>query len=154
MSDNSPVRHPAFVVILNPLVKERLLDRVFRGWNARDRAYAYASVLKGQGWTQACVEKLPIRAETIKDKKNMSEISGIDKSSPASCSMPIGWECPRCGRINAPWNPECRCVAVGSHLDLTYAPLPYPKITGDPLPGQEPSSVCHGQNTQRGGGQA
>jgi hypothetical protein len=21
----------------------------------------------------------------------------------------LGWECPRCGKINAPWNPFCDC---------------------------------------------
>ena len=23
--------------------------------------------------------------------------------------MKIPWECPRCGRINSPWNPACFC---------------------------------------------
>jgi predicted RNA-binding Zn-ribbon protein involved in translation (DUF1610 family) len=24
----------------------------------------------------------------------------------------FGWECPRCGKINAPWNPSCDCKAT------------------------------------------
>jgi uncharacterized OB-fold protein len=23
----------------------------------------------------------------------------------------MGWECPKCGRVNAPWMPECPCAA-------------------------------------------
>lgn len=39
-----------------------------------------------------------------------------------------GWECPRCGRILAPWMPNCTCerqstfVYPGVHTDTTTAP--------------------------------
>ena len=26
-----------------------------------------------------------------------------------------GWECPRCGKINAPWKEECRCYKEPSY---------------------------------------
>ena len=42
-----------------------------------------------------------------------------------------GWECPRCGAINAPWRPNCSC-APPTYFPYYYPyyPLwPYPYIT-------------------------
>ena len=36
-----------------------------------------------------------------------------------------GWECPRCGRINAPWVRQCDC----SRSDWTYKPEWWKEIT-------------------------
>lgn len=64
--------------------------------------------------------------------------------SPASAgSVPTGWVCPKCGRALAPWVMECNC-----HIRFEIVPPtptkwePERPYTGDPLPGQEPTTVC------------
>lgn len=75
-----------------------------------------------------------------------------------------GWECPRCGRINAPWLPNCSCSnrTITVTWDKTNTPInPKPDApltydddwwkqyvtgtqTGDVSPNtwKEPSSFC------------
>lgn len=31
---------------------------------------------------------------------------------PSGSSSPMGWVCPRCNRVNAPWMPICSCNEV------------------------------------------
>lgn len=51
-----------------------------------------------------------------------------DKISVGNSTMPRaeqGWECPRCGRINAPWVRQCDCSRSNNYTitsDLTYKP--------------------------------
>jgi len=40
-----------------------------------------------------------------------------------------GWECPRCGRVNAPWVPQCPCAGC------RYTP---PQDTGPGWPTPQP----------------
>ena len=61
---------------------------------------------------------------------------------PAPGSVPVGWQCPRCGRVNAPWAMQCTCSSVPAPDQWTSEPRKWPTYTGDPLPGQEPTTVC------------
>jgi hypothetical protein len=36
-------------------------------------------------------------------------------------TMPTGWVCPKCGRVNAPWVAACDCKA-----QIVFVPQPYP----------------------------
>lgn len=48
----------------------------------------------------------------------------------------IGWECPKCGKVHAPWVAECDCH-LSVHRDFTMTPPPFPPkvpTTGDPPP--------------------
>ena len=58
MNGTCPSAGSAFLVIGNHPVMRRP-DKVFRGDNARGRAYVYASVLTDQGYENVGVEKLP-----------------------------------------------------------------------------------------------
>ena len=40
--------------------------------------------------------------------------------SNSSYSAEKGWECPRCGRINAPWVRQCDCPNNWSHPNITW----------------------------------
>ena len=52
-----------------------------------------------------------------------------------------GWECPRCGRINAPWKSQCDCP--GYNWNQPYYDEWWKKITCTPgTTWQAPSSVC------------
>ena len=64
----------------------------------------------------------------------------------ATGSVPVGWQCPRCGRVNAPWAMQCTCAAVTAPYQWTGEPRKWPTYTGDPLPGQEPTTVCSTPN--------
>ena len=63
-------------------------------------------------------------------------------STTSSCTYPCpylkpkaeqGWECPRCGRINAPWVRQCDCSRSNWTItsDWTYKPEWWTKITCD-----------------------
>lgn len=61
-------------------------------------------------------------------------------------STPTGWICPKCGKVNAPWLPSCDCT-LGYHDPTRINPTPdLPPLPhfGDPLPGEEPTTVCQG----------
>ena len=80
------------------------------------------------------------------DKPRFSE------SPPVPCSVPVGWKCPCCGRGNAPWVAQCPCNLFGqADAPNPLEPNPWPTYTGDPLPGQEPTTVC---STPNAGGDA
>ena len=55
-------------------------------------------------------------------------------------AIPAPWECPRCGKINAPWANQCSCLpSSDKYYDPAPWPFPYPRPwsppgTGDPLP--------------------
>ena len=38
----------------------------------------------------------------------------------SSCSTEKGWECPRCGRINAPWVRQCDCPRNDNKWEITW----------------------------------
>lgn len=50
---------------------------------------------------------------TMNDKVQVGDTTGTSTSTTASQWQPYkaeqGWECPRCGRINAPWVRQCDC---------------------------------------------
>ncbi len=48
-----------------------------------------------------------------------------------------GWECPRCGRINAPWVRQCDCSSNYTYITCTTEPY----WTGD-RPGWQKSDNC------------
>ena len=66
-----------------------------------------------------------------------------------------GWECPRCGRINAPWKSQCDCA--GNQYYPTWYPWEYKepwwkqiycdadtfKVHPETTTWKAPSSVCH-----------
>lgn len=35
---------------------------------------------------------------------------------------PIGWECPRCGRVHAPWVAGCDCIKLTVEDNKNYVP--------------------------------
>ena len=43
------------------------------------------------------------------------------------------WECPRCHKINAPWNPSCFCKATDNPWP-NYSLVGNPKWTSEPIP--------------------
>lgn len=47
-----------------------------------------------------------------------------------------GWECPRCGRINAPWVRQCDCSSSNWTItsDLTYKPDWWKEVTCNSYP--------------------
>lgn len=51
-------------------------------------------------------------------------------------SIEQGWECPRCGRINAPWVRQCDCSrndwTIAISKDGTYKPEQWKDITCNP----------------------
>lgn len=75
-----------------------------------------------------------------------TEIGAGNPSLPVPCSVPVGWQCPRCGRVNAPWAMQCTCAAVTAPDQWPGEPRKWPTYTGDPLPGQEPTTVCSTPN--------
>lgn len=75
----------------------------------------------------------------------------FSESPPVPCSVPVGWQCPRCGRVNAPWAMQCTCAAATSPDQWPGEPRKWPTYTGDPLPGQEPTTVCSTPNAPREG---
>jgi hypothetical protein len=50
-------------------------------------------------------------------------------------NTPKGWECPKCGKVHAPWVAECDCYKQVSKDVVTF-PRPFhpPLMTGDPIP--------------------
>ena len=54
------------------------------------------------------------------------------KTVPPCSPVPIGWQCPRCGKCLAPWMSECDC-----HIAIVINPPIQPYHTpgtGDPIP--------------------
>ena len=70
----------------------------------------------------------------ISDKVQMAEnTTGTTTSTTYTLDNPLyqaekGWECPRCGRINAPWVRQCDC----SRDSWTYRPDWFKEITCNP----------------------
>lgn len=65
-----------------------------------------------------------------------------------------GWECPKCGRVYAPWQPKCStCVGASVTWPGTASPWPIPvSPTVDPGPAREtttgdPPPSRYGENT-------
>lgn len=69
-----------------------------------------------------------------------------------------GWECPRCGRINAPWVRQCDCSVNNWTItsDLTYKPDWWKEVTCNPdtfkihpdtVTWKTPSSVCQSDSS-------
>lgn len=70
-----------------------------------------------------------------------------------------GWECPRCGRINAPWKSQCDCA--GNNWYPTWYPWDYKepwwkqvycdsdtfKVHPETTTWKAPSSVCSSDST-------
>ena len=50
------------------------------------------------------------------------------------CKAEQGWECPRCGRINAPWVRQCDCSSSNWTItsDQTYKPEWWKEVTCSP----------------------
>lgn len=63
-------------------------------------------------------------------------------------SVPVGWQCPRCGLVNAPWAMQCTCSSVNAPDQWPGDPSKWPTYIGDPLPGQEPTIVCSAPNKE------
>ena len=67
---------------------------------------------------------------TLNDKVQVGEsTTGTSTSTTWHCpytqpKAEQGWECPRCGRINAPWRSQCDCSKNNWTItsDLTYKP--------------------------------
>jgi len=60
--------------------------------------------------------------EIIMDKNTTDKISVGNSTMPRAEQ---GWECPRCGHINAPWVRQCDCSRSNNYTitsDLTYKP--------------------------------
>lgn len=59
-----------------------------------------------------------------------------------SCGDPpitqIGWECPRCHRINAPYVGQCTCAPEWKDVIPAWPPVEI----GDPPPGMAPMITC------------
>lgn len=64
------------------------------------------------------------------------------ESQQQNYQVQYGWECPRCGQINAPWAPHCNCK--GQTITTTTTTIPASNalesmqqgwITYDPKPG-------------------
>jgi len=66
------------------------------------------------------------------------------RAVPPCSPVPVGWQCPRCGKGLAPWMPECNC-----HIAIVINPPVQPYHTpgtGDPLP-VPTITVCDTANT-------
>jgi len=50
-------------------------------------------------------------------------------------NTPKGWECPKCGKVHAPWVAECDCYKQVLRDKETF-PRPFnpPLMTGDSIP--------------------
>lgn len=64
--------------------------------------------------------------------KNKRKSAGLRTAPPPCSPVPVGWQCPRCGKGLAPWMPECNC-----HITIVVNPPAQPYHTtgtGDPSP--------------------
>lgn len=50
--------------------------------------------------------------------------------------MEKGWECPKCGRVNAPWIPQCNCYSL--------RPAPQPSWTRNEMLNRPTCKKCGG----------
>ncbi len=114
-----------------------------RGWTSLER-YEWAGPIPLPGDTLAVRGGSPPprrRHDMIKKRKSAAGF----RTSPPPCSpVPVGWQCPRCGKGLAPWMPECNC-----HITIVVNPpvMPYHTPgTGDPLP-VPTITVCDTANT-------
>ena len=64
--------------------------------------------------------------DTVKGTSTSTSTSTTYTYSNPSYSAEKGWECPRCGRINAPWVRQCDC-SRNDKWDITWAKEDYTK---------------------------
>ena len=80
---------------------------------------------------------------TLNDKVQVEETTAGTSTSTTTTSQwqtynpyraEQGWECPRCGRINAPWVRQCDCARSNWTIttsDWTYKPTWWKEVTCD-----------------------
>ena len=99
----------------------------------------------------------------LNDKVNTSESTAGTSTSTTTASQwqtyrcpsaQQGWECPRCGRINAPWVSHCDCGrsywTITSSPDWTYRPDWWKEVTCNPdTQWKVPSSFCSTDSSKR-----
>ena len=69
-----------------------------------------------------------------KQKRSTKQPAASRSASPPCSPVPVGWQCPRCGKCLAPWMPECNC-----HITIVVNPPVQPyhtPETGDPFADQ------------------
>jgi hypothetical protein len=68
---------------------------------------------------------------TMKKNDSTTKEQASRRDEPPCAPVPVGWQCPRCGKGLAPWMPECNChITIG----INQPPQPYRTSgTGDPL---------------------
>ena len=78
---------------------------------------------------------------TLNDKVQVGDTTGTSTSTTASqwqtynnYKAERGWECPRCGHINAPWVRQCDCSRSNWTItsDWTYKPEWWKEVTCSP----------------------
>ena len=75
--------------------------------------------------------------DNYKPKAREYALRDSEHVQPPCSPVPVGWQCPRCGKGLAPWIPECNCHITISpnptvqphHSTGTGYPFPVPTIT-------------------------
>lgn len=89
------------------------------------------------------VKDLPVTNKTVKDDLHIEELLkelNTYQDLPSSTPAPMGWICPKCGRVLNPTLLECPC-SKGATLPTspTYPEIPWPPTIQPMYPGPTPT---------------